>query len=1189
MFKKLLQFEIFYQFKQRAFPIFAILFMALGVFVGRQGFAPKGVNFNAVYQVYFYVSLFTLGSVFIIMFFAVSAMLRDRQYHMEGLIFSSAIKKSDYFWSRFLGTFVFSVLAFSPFLLGYIIGIYSSDLDPERLGEFQLLTYLQPWIYIAVPNIFICSTIVFSVSTLTKNSTATYVSAVFVYMLYFVSSIFLNSPLLAQAVPASPESMAIAAVADPFGIAAFFEQTQYWTPYQKNTQLLSFSGLFLLNRLVWILISVGILFTTYKILSFRKVTGKVKKDKKVNTNKTPLLLYKPLPTINSFKGQRAAFFSLLKLELKSVFKSLQFIVVLVMWLFIVFSELYSTVISGGEYGVSIYPFTNQLIDLIIAPLTLFSLILIVFYSAEIVWKERHLNFNLIVDATPVKNWVFFLSKFGALSMLPLILITIGIAMCIAFQVALGYSNFELGLYASLYYYYGLQLIVFSMIALFVNSLAKTKYLGMGIFGLVAIISLKADMLGLEHPLTSLGFMPRVSYSNMNGFYDGPKIFNHLAMYWLAFGLIFIMLSFKVWNRGVVASFSVKLKQLLFNWSTTQKISASVLVALFIGFASLIYYNTNIVSEYMTISETLDFKENYERKFKKYESLERPTRTSIKTEVAIFPKKRTYTVKATQILKNNGDKPLAEIFITERVPLENVSIENARLSNHDAFYGIHLFQFDIPLQPKDSVMFTYELKKEIKGYEEDNSIIDNGTYINRFSNFEPSLGYNSGIEISTKVEREKRNLPERIEEDQSDHHMVVENFKFEKVRFETIISTDSDQTAISSGRLIREWSENNRNYFHYKSTNKIMPAAGYLSANYTTRKTNYKGISIEQYYDKGHDFNIEKIENSVKKTLDYCQENFGAYIFDHVRIAEVPSHWPFGGFAHPGVISMTEDRLYLSDVRSEDTFDLVAKRTIHEVAHQWWGHTLSAKPVPGGSLFIEGFAKYTEAVVMEKMYGKRAIYTLNENARRRYFSGRSFEGDIEPPVYKIFGHGYISYGKALTVMLALRDLIGEHKVNKILKKITDTYKVNNRLEATTIDLLNEIYKVTTVEQQELIDDWFKRVIIYDLGIEESSYKELPNGTYEVLVKIKGERFEMLASGETKEIQMNEPIKMGVFTIHPSKVKDDSSMLHYESHTIKNGLKEFKIIVKDKPKYIAIDPYGTRSDENFQDNVVHLSKT
>ena len=117
MFKRLLQFEAFYQFKQRAFPIFALLFLAFGVFVGSQGFAPTGINFNSVYQVYFHTSIFSLGSVFIIMFFAISAMLRDKQHNMEGLVYSSYIKKSHYFWSRFLGTFIFSVLAFSPVIL----------------------------------------------------------------------------------------------------------------------------------------------------------------------------------------------------------------------------------------------------------------------------------------------------------------------------------------------------------------------------------------------------------------------------------------------------------------------------------------------------------------------------------------------------------------------------------------------------------------------------------------------------------------------------------------------------------------------------------------------------------------------------------------------------------------------------------------------------------------------------------------------------------------------------------------------------------------------------------------------------------------------------------------------------------------------------------------------------------------
>ena len=1182
MFKKLLQFEVYYQLKQRAFPIFILLFLALGVFVGRQGFAPTGVDYNAVYQVYFQTSILTLGSVFITMFFAISAMLRDKQHNMESLIYSSSIQKSHYFWSRFLGTFIFSVLAFSPFLIGYFLGINTSNLDPERIADFQLITYVQPWLYIVIPNIFICSTIIFSVSTITKNSTATYVSAVFIYMLYFVSSIFLNSPLMAQAVPASPESMALAALADPFGIAAFFEQTQYWTPFQKNTQLLSFSGLFLKNRLIWILVSVGFLLVTYRLFSFRKITKKVKKLPKHKIDKQQILAYKPIKALYNFKAQRMAFLALLKIELKSVFRSLPFIAVLLMWLFIAFSELYSTVISGGQYGVSVYPFTNQLIELLVRPLTVFSLILIVFYSSEIVWKERSLNFNLIIDATPVKNWVFFLSKFSALLLLPILLITSGILMCMAFQIGLGYTNFEFSLYASLFYHHGLQLAVYCMIALFVHSLVKNKYIGMGIFGLIVIISLKSDMLGFQHPLTSLGFMPEVSYSNMNGFSGVSKLFNHLALYWLALGLLLVLMSFKIWNRGIVSTFSSKLKQLKQGWTKIQKIGFAFLMLLFMGAGSLVFYNVNIVSNYETVSAQLDFRENYERKFKQYESLDRLYATSKKTEVAIYPNERKYSVKANYILKNKSDKPLSEVFIHERIPLESIAIENADLVEHDSLYRTYLFHFKNPIQPNDSVKFTYEIKKSLKGYDKDNSIVKNGSYISHNS-IEPVLGYGSGLEITSRSERQKRNLPERVEVLNVASHIVSETIKNEKIRFETIVSTSSDQTALSSGKLIKEWTENGRNYYHYKSKDKVLPVIAYFSAKYKTQKTTHNGISIEQYYDAKHHFNIDDVENSIKATLDYCQKNFGAYNFDHIRIAEVPAHWPFGGFAHPGMISMVEQRLYLTDVSNPETFNLVAKRTIHEVAHQWWGHTLSAKPVAGGSLFVEGFAKYTEAVVMEKMYGKRALFTLSENARSRYFSGRAFANELEPPVYLVTSQGYISYGKALNVMMALRDLIGESQVNHALKTITDKHRNINKLEANSVELLDEFYKVTPQDQHILIDDWFKKVITYDLSAEDSSYKELANGTYEVIVKVKAKRFETMDNGEVKQISINEPIKIGVFAKHPRLISKEDTILYLESHQINKETIELKIIVDQLPKYIAIDPYGTRSDENFTDNI------
>ncbi|MCF8272682.1 MAG: hypothetical protein K9I95_02520 [Flavobacteriaceae bacterium] len=124
------------------------------------------------------------------------------------------------------------------------------------------------------------------------------------------------------------------------------------------------------------------------------------------------------------------------------------------------------------------------------------------------------------------------------------------------------------------------------------------------------------------------------------------------------------------------------------------------------------------------------------------------------------------------------------------------------------------------------------------------------------------------------------------------------------------------------------------------------------------------------------------------------------------------------------------------------------------------------------------------------------------------------------------------------MLALRDLIGEKQVNHVLKTITEAHRDINKLEANSIEFLDELYKVTPKEYHTLIDDWFKKVITYDLGIEECSYKALANGTYEISVKIKAKRFETLDNGEIKQITINEPIKIGVLTMHPSNVKDNS---------------------------------------------------
>ncbi len=1182
MFRKLLQFELFYHRKQRSLLILCIVFLGYGLLIGSMGQAPANLNFNAPYQLAYYTSLMSLGAIFIVMFFAINAAIRDKEHNVESIIYSTAIQKHHFFLSRFLAIFFNGIVVFMPFIIGYIASIAFSDLDAERIASFSVLTYLVPWLIFVIPNIFICAVVLFSLSLLFKKNSVTYIGAVAMYLLYMMASFLLNSPLMAASTPPTPEGLFVGALLDPFGITAFFEQVTFWTPYQKNTELLSFSGLLFWNRLLWIGLATLVLIIVYKVFSFRQLNSKIKKESTIDSSTIGNSIYAPISVSITNAVQRFTFFKLIKNTLIGVFKSPAFMVLILMWVVFIGMDIHSRMFEGGAYNDSWYTSTNLLIDLIANQLPIFGIMLIVFFSGEIVWRTRSYNFNEIIDATPVKNATFFLANLASLLLLPILLIFSSILIAIAFQLVSGYYNFELDLYLSMFYYQGIPLYIYCILALFMQSILPNKYLAMAItVVIIFLFGMNSWIIGITHPMLRFAIFPSPSYSNMNGFSIVISAFTDFAYYWIAFSGILALISFKLLQRGTIASFRVKLTQLISNWNKKQAVGMAIMVILFCTAAIQVYYNVAIVGEYESRTTRLNSMETYERKYEPYKELERLFPVAINTKVDLFPNSNSYTMDAKFQMKNKNDKAIATVFINERAPLSKIEFDRGILLERDSIYGAYLFEFNPPIAPNEILEMTFSVVKKVKGYEDEKVIVKNGTYIT-FRDYMPKMGYNSTLEIQNKIERKKRNLPELVNDKVTESHIKSYSSTIGKVSFESTISTAEDQTAITSGKLIKEWKENGRNYYHYKETAPIMPTIAYFSAKYATKKERYKNIDITQYFHPKHNYNIEKIAESTKEALAYCTTNFGDYPFDYLRIAEIPSHWGFGGYAHPGLISMVEDRLYLIDISNNPKFDLVAKRTIHEVAHQWWGHALMPKNTPGASLFIEGFAKYTEAVVLEKMYGKGALWQLSETANYRYFFGHAYASLQEPPVYLEDEESYIAYGKNLTVMLALKDLIGETKLNSVLFSLITNYGSSSKTRVTSIDFLNELYKIIP-EHRKLIDNWFKEVILYDLSVEKQSYTELDNGKYKVNVTVNAKRSKMLADGSTTDIAIDEPIRMAVFTKNANEITSDSEVLYYELRQINKEKTSFSFVVDAKPEFVAIDPYGTRIDENIYDNI------
>lgn len=1184
MLLQLLRFEVLYQSKQRALPIAGLLFFCLGYFLGKSGNAPAMVDFNAPFQVSYFTGNMSLMSVFIIMFFAVSGVIRDSKEGMEALIYSTAMQQADFFWSRFIGLYLFSVFAFSLFLPGFLMGVSFSGLEVTRIAPFQWQTYLWPFFVIVLPNVFICSSVLFSVSLLAKSNVATYAAAILMYLLYFVVGIYANSPMFASSIPASAEEMARAALADPFAISTFFEHTQFWTPFDKSKLTMSFSGNYVWNRLLWLGFSFTLLGLTYRLFSFRK-TGQ-RRIRKPGPTAAPRTtkLYQSAEILINRKTQWRAFWHSLKLNVFETIQSLPFLAILFTLTVALAFELYVRFFAGGSHGDSWLPFTNLVIETVIEIIPMLSKIIIVFYSGELIWKSRDHKFDGILNATPTLNWVFFLSKMTTLALLPMLLIAILIVVCIAFQLITGFRAIDFKQYLLLFYYHGVPTLIWASLALFIQSLAKRKYLGMGITGLMllALTTPLSYHLGIEHPMLRIGVMPSITYSNMAGYGIQARAIPSYAFYWVTLGILLSLFSLKYGKRQLIEAHRDWRSIFGTQWKQSEVVALSLSLLAFITTGSILCQKLNTKGQYAPKAASIQYGEQYERKIRRYADLPKLSKDTIQTKVDIYPGDQRYSITAEYQLVNRNSIPVQQVFVSTTKKLLDISLEKADLISEDTLFGTYLFQFHQPILPEETTNLRYRLTHQSLPFKPDHSILESGTYL-RHAFFEPILGYDQSQELSDPIERKRLGLPDRKTAHKDQTISPSPSAEDEDVFFETIVSTSADQIALAPGDLIKKWTTGNRNFYQYQNSEKSTPLIAYISAKYEIQKRNCDGVELEFYYHPGHDINLSTIEATACTLLSYGQKNFGAYPFQQLRVAEIPSYFPREGDAQPGMINLVEDQVYLLDNSKNKPFDLVAKRTAEQLAHQWWGISLAPKNAPGAGLLSFGLSKYTAAVVLEKMYGMGALWEQNQAFNERYFRGRAFASTEETPLYLERGKDYLINGKSGLVLLSIRDLIGEESFNEALRGLLERHSGSRTHEAHIRDFMEELYKLTPSAHRKLIDEWMKQIIRYELKVDHTRFEQIPDGRYEITADISAKRFKTLPAGKEVPISIDEPLKIGCFNTHPKHIDKTDNVLYLATHRIQDSLTRIKLTLDSLPRYISIDPFLTRPDRNYANNL------
>jgi len=1200
MLLKMFAFEWRYFTRQPSFYVTSAIFFLLTFFATVSDSVQIGGGGNVLYNGPFSIAqtllIMGLFAMFLVVNFVASTAIRNDTSKMSELLYSKPINPLSYQLGRFLGSFavVATVFAFVPLaiFIGTVLGGAVGWVDPERLGVTHLSYYFTAYFYLSLPTLFVLACFFYAVAIRFRSIMAVYLSAVALFILYSISGQFLNEP----------EYRTMAALLDPFAFNTFSEVTRYWTMFDKNNTVIQFNGMLLENRLLWLAVSVVIMtfFAGFrskirlpqnKVSSKKKAKAQAKAEK--NEDDYSSLLNNNIFTKSSGIQTAAHLRLRIAFEIKQVIFSAPFMVLGALTIFMLIAPL---VDPSAMYGTPNWPLTQTMVSLIANSTGLLMMIVLAYYSAEIVWRERNSGMGDIVDSMPVNNITFWLSKIIAISLVLVLLYIFGMIVTIVNQYLQGYNHIELSQYIiRLFYVNILPLILTAVLAFFLQVISPNKYFGMLLFVLFIISTLVLSNFGFSHNMFQFSSAPRVFYSDINGYGTFLTSQNWYMLYWSGLTLVFASLGYALWHRGPAKPIKARFAKAGYYLGKSGKTAIAVGLIIFIGAGSVIHYNTRIVNEYMISDDRENLQGDYEHKYVEYLNADIPTITKTHAKVDIYPSERRIKAVAEITLTNTSDQPIKRFLVSQPRFTKNwgVEIAGGSLSKTVDKYRTTWFTFNQPLQPgevRQGKLIAERIHQGFNDGDNDFTLVHNGTFIDNYSLF-PTFGYREDWQLSDRHKRRKHDLkPLQRANKLEDKRFYNESF-FGKgvgfIDFEATVSTSADQFAIAPGYLQSEKVENGRHIFHYKMDAPMVNFYSFMSAKLASKKQQYKGINIEVYYHKNHGMNVDRMMESVRDSIDYYTANFGVYQHKQLRIIEFPGYRSFAqSFAN--TVPYSENIGFISDLRDAENIDPAYYVTAHEVAHQWWGHQVGAANVQGSAIISETLSQYSALMVMEKKYGKNKIRKFLKYELDSYLRGRSVEIIEEMPLYRSENQAYIHYRKGSVIMMSLKDRLGEQRLNKALHDFLAKYKYQSTPYPTTLDLMAFINQDTNEQEHKFVSNLFEYISLYDLKTTDVKVKAVDGEAdmFDVTLTIEAALKRAGGQGKETDIEFSDLVDIGLFSADPEDLSADNFVMYLEKHKIKTGTNTITVRVKGKPKYAGVDPFVKLVDRDSADNIYRL---
>lgn len=1183
MFSALVFFELRRRVKMISTWVYAAVLAGSGLLMGLAtggvfksvsvGSGAERVFANSPHMLFGLITQLALFGLFMVAAVFGQAAYQDFGHGTWMLIFTKNVKKAPYLLGRFLGAYVFSAALMLAILPGLALGLLVAwFLDHSQLTTHQTAAYFWPYIVGVWPTLFITGALFFALAALTRRMAPVYVGVVVLVLGYFVINAAIGDVQYQQ----------LGALLDPFGFITFETVTRYWTPAERNRDLVPLAGVMLGNRLLWLAVGAALLGLT--VARFRTTVDEHRGQGAKRDDAAPAPVALPsvtaAPTTASWLATAA---SSAWLAFRDVLRSP------VYWAFVVAGLTFVTIgvlLSGQIFGTPTYPLTWQVLELAMGSFRPFTLIILTFYAGELVWKERDAGLGDIVDATRAPTWVAYSSKLAALLLVVLSLKAVAFVAALVCQVGRGFFDIEWSLYFT-------QLLVLDfphdvllcVLAFFAQVLIHQKYLAYLVMVLYFATQAALGLLGVEDNLVRYGAEPGVRYSDMNGYGSALTAIFWYRLYWYGMAALLVLAGYLLTVRGREARWRERRAAAKARRTPGWTLAAAVSVLVFLGAGAFIFYNTHILNPYVTAKDVERETARYEKEYKSWAALPLPRIIAADVTFHIHPEELRLESLGTYRVRNKTQTPIQKVLISlpQEARVRKLSIAGAaRAASHDEKLGLFVFELPTPLAPGAEADLAFDLEFGTRGFKhggQSGRIAGNGTFFDN-TNL-PVLGYQEDGELTDDGDRKKYGLaPKERLPDRDDPKAMEENYirqDSDFISFQATVSTSPDQIAVAPGYLEKEWTENGRRFFRYKMDQPILNFFSVLSARYTVMSDTWKGVRLEIYHHPTHTYALDRMMRGMKDALEYCSESFGPYQHRQARILEFPRYAAFAQ-SFPNTIPYSESIGFIARVRENDPDDVDYPYyvTAHEIAHQWWAHQVVAGRAQGDTMTSETMAQYSALMVMKHRYGPMKMKRFLKFELDRYLMGRALERKKEMPLSRVENQLYIHYNKGSLVMYALQDFIGEERVNRALKRYVEKVRFRGPPYTGSAELLGFLREETPPEYQYLLEDLFDTITVYDNRAVSATMRKNDKGTWDVTLKVMAKKYRSDDQGAQTELDFNDWMDVGA-------LDEKGEAVFLEKRKVAKGESELSFTVPVKPAQVGIDPLNVLIDRTSNDNV------